>query len=89
MLWSGCRLSSSRGTASTRPLHISAASVRGLYHLFGLYMNKRTRIVVIVLVVGLLAMALPSLLWYVKQGETQDAGLQKEAQKMQQEQAKP
>lgn len=52
-------------------------------------MNKRTRIVVIVLVVGLLAMALPSLLWYVKQGETQDAGLQKEARKMQQEQAKP
>jgi len=75
--------------ASTRPLHISAASVRGLYHLFGLYMNKRTRIVVIVLVVGLLAMALPSLLWYVKQGETHDAGLQKEAEKIQNEQAKP
>ena len=52
-------------------------------------MNKRTRIVVIVVVVGLLAMALPSLLWYVKQGETHDAGLQKEAQKMQQQQAKP
>jgi len=52
-------------------------------------MNKRTRIVVIVVVVGLLAMALPSLLWYVKQGETHDGGLQKEAQKMQQEQAKP
>lgn len=52
-------------------------------------MNKRTRIVIVVLVVGLLAMVLPTVLWYVKQGETHDPGLQKEAQKMQQEQARP
>ncbi len=52
-------------------------------------MNKRTKIVMIVLAVGVLAMALPSLLWYVKQGESHDPGLEKEARRMQQEQEKP
>jgi len=55
----------------------------------GTTMNKRTKIVMIVLAVGVLAMALPSLLWYVKQGETHDPGLEQEARRMQQEQAKP
>ena len=52
-------------------------------------MNKRTRIVIVVLIVGLLAMVLPTVLWYFKQGESHDPGLQNEAQKMQQEQDRP
>lgn len=52
-------------------------------------MNKRTKIVMIVLAAGVLAMVLPSLLWYLKQGESHDSGLEQEARRMQQEQAKP
>jgi len=55
----------------------------------GTTMNKRTKIVMIVLAVGVLAMVLPSLLWYLKQGESHDSGLEQEARRMQQEQAKP
>ncbi|WP_159094847.1 hypothetical protein [Stenotrophomonas sp. ESTM1D_MKCIP4_1] len=52
-------------------------------------MNKRTRIIILVLVIGALAMAVPSLVLYMKYGETHDPGLQKEADRMQQEQDKP
>lgn len=45
-------------------------------------MKKRTRTIVIVaLVLGILAMAGPSLIWYAQKGEQHDAGAQGEAQK--------
>jgi len=45
-------------------------------------MKKRTRTIVIVaLVLGVLAMAGPSIIWYTQKGEQHDAGAQGEAEK--------
>ncbi len=50
-------------------------------------MSKRTRTIVIVIVVlGLLAAGGPSLMWYLKQGEHVDPGSQQESQKQEVEQ---
>ena len=50
-------------------------------------MKRRTKtIVIIVLVLGVLAMAGPSLVWYLRNGNPVDPGAQGEAQKQETEQ---
>gem|GEM_PF-641310 len=52
-------------------------------------MKKRTLILVIVIIVlGVLAMVVPSAFWYARDGEQQDPGLQEEARKQSIEQGR-